>query len=85
MQLANDRDKAMRIAKRAPLAPNIAPAKALRNESKLAFKRVREEYIKNQLDEHKNGPKKFWSELENIIPGKKNSSSNILNLLNDNN
>ena len=85
IELANDRDKAMRIAKRAPLAPNIAHAKALRNESKLAFKRVREEYIKNQLDEHKNDPKKFWSELENIIPGKKNCSSNILNLLNDNN
>ena len=57
MELANDRDRAMKLAKREPTPENITQAKALRNESKIAFKSIREEYIKAKLDEFKDDPK----------------------------
>ena len=66
MELANDRDKAMKLAKREPIPVNITKAKALRNEAKIAFKSIREDYIKTKLEEFKDDPKKFWSELNNI-------------------
>ena len=72
MELANDRDKAMKLAKREPIPENILRAKSLRNEAKITFKRIREEFIKAKLEEHANDPKKFWKELANVVPGNKN-------------
>ena len=37
---------------------NIGRAKTLRNEAKIAFKTIREEYIKSKLEEYKDDPKK---------------------------
>ena len=51
MELANDRDIPMKLVKREPTPNNILPARTLRNEAKLAFKRIREEFIKSKLEE----------------------------------
>ena len=85
MELANDRDKAMKLAKRHPTEHNMTQAKLLRNEAKLAFRRIREEYIKARLEEHKNDPKKFWRDLEHIIPGKKASNLDLISIVDDKN
>ena len=84
MELATDRDKAMKIAKREPTLENILRAKTLRNEAKIAFKRIREEFIKSKLEEHANDPKKFWNELGNVIPGNKSQNSSTFNLFDEN-
>ena len=84
MELANDRDRAMKLAKRDPSPVNIAKAKSLRNEAKIAFKTIREEYIKSKLEEFKGDPKKFWNELNNVIPGNKCRSNEVFNLLDSN-
>ena len=84
MELANDRDRAMKLAKREPLPENITKAKAIRNEAKIAFKSIREEYIKAKLDEFKDDPKKFWNELNNVIPGNRCKSNDVFNLLDTN-
>ena len=81
MELANDRDRAMKMAKREPTTTNITLAKTLRNEAKTAFKSIREEYIKAKLDEFKDDPKKFWNGLNNVIPGNKCKSNEVFNLL----
>ena len=57
---------------------------ALLHKAKPAFKKIRDEYIKETLDAFKDGPEKFWQELSNVIPGKKASNSDILNLLAEN-
>ena len=84
MELANDRDRAMKLAKKQPLPANINTAKALRNEAKAAFKLVKEEYIKAKLEEFKDDPKKFWNELKNVIPGNKCKSNEVFNLVDSN-
>ena len=84
MELANDRDRAMKLAKREPSPSNIIQAKSLRNEAKIAFKTIREEFIKAKLDEHKDDPKKFWNELSNVIPGNKCKSNEVYNLIDTN-
>ena len=84
MELANDRDKALKLAKRDPLPVNIMQAKTLRNEAKIAFKLVREEYIKSKLEEFKDDPKKFWNELNNVIPVNKCKTNDIFNLVDGN-
>ena len=82
MELANDRD--MKLAKREPTPDNLTRAKSLRNEAKIAFKSIREEYIKAKLDEFKDDPKTFWNELGNVIPGNKSKHNEILNIMDSN-
>ena len=76
--------QAMKLAKQEPIPANITSAKALRNEAKIAFKSIQEEYIKAKLDEFKDDPKKFWSELNNVIPENKCKSNEVFNLLDKN-
>ena len=84
MELANDRDRAMKLAKREPTPNNVLQAKTLRNTAKLAYRRTREDFIKSKLEEHANDPKKFWNELANVIPGNKNLNNSVFNLLDEN-
>ena len=84
MELANDRDSAMKLAKREPTPENIMRARTLRNEAKIAFRRIREDFIKSKLEEHQNDPKRFWNELANVILGNKDQNSSTFNLLDDN-
>ena len=78
MELANDRDYCMALAKKKPLDTIILRAKSLRNEAKAAFKRVKEDYIKSRLEEFKDNPKKFWQEMANVIPSSHQVSNIIL-------
>ena len=62
----------------------LAKDRSLQNEAKLAFKRLREEFIKSKLEEYADDPKKFWKELANVIPGNKGKNSCTFNLKTDN-
>ena len=84
MELANDRDRAMKVAKREPTSENILKAKSLRNEAKVASKRIREEFIKSKLEEHEDDPKKFWNEFANVILGNKSRSGSTFNIMDEN-
>ena len=78
MELANDRDYQMALAKRKPLDEVVLRAKSLRNEAKAAFKRAKEDYIKSRLEEHKDNHKKYWQEMANVIPSAHGVSNNII-------
>ena len=68
MELAKEWDYFMTLAKKEPTEEIVQRAKALRNEAKSAFKRVKEELVKSRLEEHQDNPKKFRQELANVIP-----------------
>ena len=78
LELANDRDCQMALAKKKRLVEVVLRAKSLRNEAKAAFKRAKEDYIKSRLEEHKDNPKKFWQEMANVIPSAQGVSNNII-------
>ena len=51
-----------------------------RNLSNISVKMARADYIKDQLNTHKNDPKKFWKNIAEIIPNSKSTSSNYSNI-----
>ena len=57
----------------------------MRNLVNIAVKNARADYIRDQLETHKNDPKKFWKELNAIIPNKKSSSTQNFNNIKDEN
>ena len=54
-----------------------------RNLANISVKMARADYIKDQLNTHKNDPKKFWKNIAEIIPNKKSSSSQNFNNIHD--
>ena len=56
------------------LAWNIA--KQAKNRTKNVIQRAKSAYIFNTLETNKNNPKTFWRSINNIIPNKKNKSTN---------
>ena len=74
MELAVNRDKAMSLAKRRPIEINILNARHLRNSTKTAFKKAKSDYITLKLEEHRDCPKKFWQDIEMVIPNQISNS-----------
>lgn len=59
--------------------------KTARNEARQSINRARALFVQNNLKNHLDSPKKFWSELKNLMPGKKSKGKvkPIIKLLND--
>ena len=51
-------------------------AKQAKNRTKNVIQRAKSAYIFNTLETNKNNPKTFWRSINNIIPNKKNKSTN---------
>ena len=71
-----EKDRLMLQAKieNTELAWNIA--KQAKNMTKNVIQRAKSAYIFNILETNKNNPKTFWRSINNIIPNKKNKSTN---------
>ena len=52
-------------------------ARQARNRTKNFITRAKAEYIQERLDHNRDDPKKFWREINKILPNKKNKTSNI--------
>ena len=57
----------------------------MRNLVNIAVKTARAEYVRDQLEIHKNDSKKFWKEINKLIPSKSNSDSQNFNNIKDEN
>ena len=57
----------------------------LRNLVNISIKNARADFVKDQLETHKDDPKKFWKELNTLIPNSKTASSQCFNNIKDEN
>ena len=49
----------------------------------ISIKNARADFVKDQLETHKDDPKKFWKELNTLIPNSKAASSQCFNNIKD--
>ena len=77
LEAIRDKDNLLRKAKRTKNELDWVNAKESRNRVGRDLRNLRSEYLMNQQTLHKNDPKKFWSTISSIIPGKKDSSKLI--------
>ena len=63
-----ERDKAFRKARRTQGQDDWAIARNLRNSLCMDIKTSKSNIIKGKLDRYSNNPKKFWSEINKILP-----------------
>ena len=77
-----ERDKAYRKARRTKCQADWTIARNLRNTLSMDIKTSKSNIIKGKLDRYKNSPKKFWSEINKILP---NSQHSVIKSLHDEN
>lgn len=74
-ELLGDRDRAFVEAQVTKGNTILIEAKKLRTQSKQALRNARADFIKNNLSNNANNPKKMWSELNELIKDKSGSST----------
>ena len=85
MLLMKERDRCLRKYAKTRLEIDKMEMRLIRNLVNISVKNSRADYIKDQLETHKNDPKKFWKNITKIIPNKKlNSAKNFNNIHDDN-
>ena len=80
LELIKDKDNALKKAKRKKDEHLWKEAKRLRNDCTKRLRNARADYIKENLDNNKGNSKKFWKNIQNILPNKKNKSSTTFDL-----
>ena len=84
--LESIRDKDV-LLRRAKITNNIGDweiARQARNRVNMNIKNVKADFIKDNLDQHQSDSKRFWKDIQNILP-KKNKSNQRNYTLKDNN
>ena len=71
----NDRDKALRQARKSNLPADWQTYKNLRNKCNNKLKQAKLKYYKNLLDENRFNPKRIWKIIKEIYPNKCNNIS----------
>lgn len=66
----NERDSAFLKAYNSKLPADLKHAKELRTEAKRAVRNARADFIKSNLEEHSNNPRKYWEEINKLIKHK---------------
>ena len=66
--LRRRRDKAYKKARRTNLIYDWAQAKQLRNTVKTGVRTSKANVIKDKLDRYQHNPKKFWQEINKLLP-----------------
>ena len=69
-----DKDRALKMAKQSNKADDWVRARRLRNDCLKNVRNAKSEFIKNEIDNHRNDPRKFWDMISSILPS--NSKSN---------
>ena len=68
-----DRDKAFKKARKTNLYEDWNTAKQLRNILSMDIKTAKANFIKTELNNNKNNPKKFWKQINELLPNSKGS------------
>ena len=77
IEAIRDKDKLLNKAKKSGKETDWAAARMARNNVGRDLENLRVEFLKNQQEINKNDPKKFWSTISSIYPGKKGKSNKI--------
>ena len=80
INLMKERDSWLQLFLKSRLEIDKKKMRRVRNLVNVSVKNARADVVKDQLETHKNDPKKFWKELNNLIP--KNNSGNAQNFNN---
>ena len=73
IELAKDRDHAIRVAQRDTTAESKRLARQLRNQANTCIRQAKQEYIKELLKRDKKDPAKFWKDIKELMPETKHS------------
>ena len=85
INLMKERDRSLKAYLKSKSENDKKEMRRLRNLVNITVKNARAEYVKDQLETHKNNPKKFWKELNTLIPNNKAASSQCFNNIKDEN
>ena len=77
LELIKDKDVCMKKAKRTKKAEDWAKAKRLRNDCLSKVRNAKAEFINSELNQHRDDSKKFWKNINDIIPSGKKNQKNI--------
>ena len=66
-----ERDTAFRKARRTKLHADWDRAKQIRNELSTNIKTAKSNFIRTKLENNKNNPKKFWKQINELLPNTK--------------
>ena len=83
IELIKDKDKILKSAKRSKNPEQWAEAKRLRNACTNRLRKAKADFIKEQLTTHSNDQKKFWKNIQEVLPTKSHSNRAI-SLIDDN-
>ena len=85
VNLMKERDRRLKVYLKSKLEADKIEMRRIRNMVNIAVRSARADFIKDQLETHKNDPKKFWKELKAIIPSAKSTSSQVFNSIKNEN
>ena len=83
INIMKERDRCLQTYLSTRLEAYKKEMRRMRNIVNISVKNARADYVKDQLETHKNDSKKFWKELNNIIPNKKSSTQNFNSIKDD--
>ena len=72
-----DKDVALRRAKRSKNEEHWAIARRLRNNCLKNIRTAKADFIRDQISENKQDPKKFWNSINKLLPGNVKNKQNI--------
>ena len=79
IELIKDKDKALKNAKKRKNDENLwKQAKRIRNMCTNRLRKAKADYVKSNLHNNQNNPKKFWKNIQDIFPQKSKSNKNII-------
>ena len=75
IELIKDKDKAIKNAKKHKNNPQLwKTAKTIRNSCTNRLRKARADFIKENLENNKGNSKKFWKNIQDVLPKNKNKS-----------
>ena len=81
IELIKDKDKAIKIAKKRKDDPQLwITAKRLRNNCTNRLRKARADFIKENLENNMGNSKKFWRNIQEVLPKNKNSTKDTFML-----
>ena len=75
LEQIKDKDRALKKAKKTGKSEDWKLARRLRNDCLGEVRRAKSNFIKNELNVHWNDSKKFWQQINTILPKNNNSST----------
>ena len=85
INLTKERDRSLKVYQKSKQENDKKEMRRLRNLVNLSVKNARADFGKDQLKTHKDDPKKFWKELNTLIPNSKTTLNQSFNNIKDEN